>query len=52
MTKKKEEVKEEKQIEKFTLNLVGERLIAEDKDEAHNLYDQSRYGEIKDNKNS
>ena len=50
MTKKKEEVKEEKQIEKFTLNLVGERLIAEDKDEAHNLYDQSRYGEIKDNK--
>lgn len=45
-----QEVKEEKQIVKFALDLIGERLIAEDKDEAHNLYDQSRYGEIKDNK--
>ncbi len=52
MPKKKQEtneVKEEKFI-KFNIELVGERLIAEDKHEAHNLYDQSRYGEIKDNK--
>src|SRR3989344_1951002 len=45
----KTEVKEEK-FTKFEISLVGERLIAEDKNEAHNLYDQSRYGEIKDNK--
>ncbi len=45
----KTEVKEEK-FPKFNIDLVGERLIAEDKQEAHNLYDQSRYGEIKDNK--
>ena len=44
-----QEIKEEK-FTKFDINLVGERLVAEDKDEAHNLYDQSRYGEIKDNK--
>jgi len=43
------EVKEEK-FTKFNIHLIGERLIAEDKPEAHNLYDQSRYGEIKDNK--
>ncbi len=52
MPKKKheiQEVKEEKFV-KFNIDLVGERLIAEDKNEAHNLYDQSRYGEIKDNK--
>jgi len=45
----KTEFKEEK-FTKFEIDLVGERLIAEDKNEAHNLYDQSRYGEIKDNK--
>ena len=45
----KTEVKEEK-FTKFEISLVGERLIAEDKNGAHNLYDQSRYGEIKDNK--
>ena len=54
MAKKKsrevKEVKEEKEIKKFQINLVGDRLIAEDKHEAHNLYDQSRYGEIVDNK--
>jgi len=53
MPKKKqtEEIKEEvKDIKKFQIELIGNRLIAEDKDEAHNLYDQSRYGEILDNK--
>src|SRR3989344_6689737 len=45
----KTEVKEEK-FTKFEISLVGERLIAEDKNGAHNLYDQSRYGEVKDNK--
>ena len=45
----KVETKEEK-FTKFEISLVGERLIAEDKNEAHNLYDQSRYGEIKNNK--
>jgi len=45
----KTEVKEEK-FTRFEISLVGERLIAEDKNESHNLYDQSRYGEIKDNK--
>ena len=53
MSKKKqpEESKEEiKDIKKFIIRLVGQRLIAEDKEEAHNLYDQSRYGEILDNK--
>jgi tRNA-intron endonuclease len=50
MAKKKvDEVKGE-QLKKFKINLVGDRLIAEDKHEAHNLYDQSRYGEIRDNK--
>ena len=44
------EVKEEKEIKKFTINLVGERLIAQDGGEARSLYDQSRYGELKDNK--
>ena len=50
--KKKQEVQEikEEKFTKFVINLVGERLVAEDKDEAHNVYDQSRYGEIKDNK--
>ena len=54
MSKKKQkemqEIKEEKDFSKFNVIIVGERLIAEDKNEAHNLYDQSRYGEIKDNK--
>ena len=53
MTKKKqEEGKQDKQEEfkKFNIDLIGERLIADDEDEAHNLYDQSRYGEVKDNK--
>ena len=45
----KTEVKEET-FTRFEISLVGERLIAEDKNESHNLYDQSRYGEIKDNK--
>jgi len=45
----KQEIKEEK-FTKFSIDLVGERLIAEDKEESRNLYDQSRYGEIKDNK--
>ena len=49
ITDEKTEFKEEK-FTKFNIDLVGERLIAEDKNEAHNLYDQSRYGEIKDNK--
>lgn len=50
--KKAQEMKEvnEEKIKKFQINLVGNRLIAEDKDEAHNLYDQSRYGEIAENK--
>ncbi|MEK6862957.1 MAG: tRNA-intron lyase [Nanoarchaeota archaeon] len=49
--KKTEEAKQEdREIKKFQINLVGDRLIAEDKHEAHNLYDQSRYGEIADNK--
>ena len=48
----KEEKTENKELKftKFNIDLVGERLISEDKNEAHNLYDQSRYGEIKDNK--
>ena len=55
MAKKKKveevkEVKEEKEIKKFTINLVGERLIAQDGGESRSLYDQSRYGELKDNK--
>ena len=45
----KQEIKEEK-FAKFNIDLIGERLIAEDKQEARNLYDQSRYGELKDNK--
>ena len=50
MAKKKvQEVKEE-QVKKFEINLVGDRLITEDKNESHNLYDQSRYGEISDSK--
>ena len=50
--KKVEEVKEVKgeQVKKFTINLVGERLISQDGGEARSLYDQSRYGELKDNK--
>lgn len=51
MAKKKvTEVKEEKEIKKFTINLIGERLIAQDGGEARSLYDQSRFGELKDNK--
>ncbi|MEK6907566.1 MAG: tRNA-intron lyase [Nanoarchaeota archaeon] len=51
MSKKKvQETKTEEKFKKFNINLVGDRLIADDKHEAHNLYDQSRYGEITDNK--
>ncbi len=55
MAKKKQEVIEQPEVKqeefnKFQINMVGERLIAEDKQESRNLYDQSRYGEIKDNK--
>ncbi len=52
MPKKKQEIQEvkEEKFTKFNISLVGERLIAEDKHEAHNLYEQSRYGEVKDNK--
>jgi tRNA-intron endonuclease len=53
MTKKKQEAiqeKKEENIKKFKIELIGERLIARDKQEAHNLYDQSRYGEISDDK--
>ena len=52
MSKKKQEIAEvkEEKFTKFNILLVGERLIADDKQEAHNLYDQSRHGEIKDNK--
>ncbi|MEK6932274.1 MAG: tRNA-intron lyase [Nanoarchaeota archaeon] len=49
IVEQKPEIKEEKVV-KFSVNLVGERLIADDKNGSHNLYDQSRYGEIKDNK--
>lgn len=47
--KKVEEVKQEEN-KKFLINLIGERLIAQDGGEARSLYDQSRYGELKDNK--
>lgn len=53
MPKKKVEHKEEvkvEQIKKFDINLIGERLIAQDGGEARALYDQSRFGELKDNK--
>ena len=52
MAKKKQEITEfkEEKLTKFNINLIGERLIAEDKEEAHNVYDQSRYGEIKEDK--
>ncbi len=52
MTKKKQEQPKEeiREFKKFKINLIGERLIAEDKDEAHNIYDQSRYGEVSDSK--
>ncbi len=50
MVKKKAQETKEEKINKFNISLIGERLIAEDKHEAHNLYDQSRYGEIVDGK--
>ena len=54
MPKKKQEIREfeteNKEFKQFQINLVGDRLIADDKNEAHNLYDQSRYGEVSDSK--
>lgn len=48
--KKTEENNQEEKFKKFSVSLIGYRLIADDKHEAHNLYDQSRYGEIAENK--
>jgi len=47
MTKKKkiEEEPEVKEEKFFNAELIGERIIAEECDEARELYDQNRYGE-------
>jgi len=46
--KEKLEVKEK--IDKFTINICGEKITSDDSKESKMLYDQSRFGEIKDNK--
>jgi len=47
MTKKKktEEEQEIKEERSFDAELIGERVITEESDEARELYDQNRYGE-------
>ena len=60
MAKKQIKVKEEiedtknteeiKSTEKFDVLLTGQRVVSDENDASRNLYDQSRFGEIKDGK--
>ena len=60
MPKKQTKVKEEiedaknteeiKSTEKFDVLLTGQRVVSDENDASRNLYDQSRFGEIKDGK--
>lgn len=55
-TKVKEEIgdtkntEETKSTEKFEVVLTGQRVVSDETDASRNLYDQSRFGEIKDGK--
>ena len=49
-SKGKTEVKDTKEkIEKFTITICGEKITSDNSKESKILYDQSRFGEIKDN---
>jgi len=48
--KEPEKIQEEKPLEKIKALLARERVLAEDSGSAHDLYDQSRFGEPKDGK--
>jgi len=48
--KEPEKIQEEKPLEKIKALLARERVLAEDSGSAHELYDQSRFGEPKDGK--
>ena len=50
MAKKKKEKEKKEKIEKFTINFVAEKTTAELSNESKLLYDQSRFGELKEGK--
>jgi len=50
MVKKDKEQEEKMEGKSFNANIVGERILADECDEARLLYDQGRYGEFLDRK--
>ena len=50
MVKKDKEQEEKMEGKSFNANIVGERILADECDEARLLYDQGRYGEFLDKK--